>query len=625
LLVLDNCEHLIEACAGQVERMLRAAAGLKIVASSREALGISGEIIYRVPSLSLPEVDSVSAETLAASEAVQLFLERARAASPGFRLAAKNAPAVATICRRLDGIPLALELAAARLAVFSAEQIAARLDDRFKLLTGGSRTALPRQQTLRALIDWSYDMLTEEERALLRRLSVFAGGWTFEAAEVTLPDLKVLDLLPQLANKSLVAVEDSGEEPRYRLLETVRQYARDRLLDMGEGERTRRRHAAYFTQFVETHARRLRGDAAMTSVHLLEAEHDNLRAALAWSLDQDLDAMLRLITAMSEFWFRRGFEAEGRAWIQDALKRHEESAPLEGEAAHRRRQGVAGALQVLAWLTFSQGDYRGAFEASRRCEALARELGDLRLLSTLLSFMASALLMAGDVTAAETLAAEGLEAARKSEDPVAVGVATGMLGWRLSMHGRYDEADAHLEEGLALLRKSGDQFSVLMLLFGFGMNARWQGRLEEARAKLGELLPMFEGLGDHHRANMVRSEIGHIDRAEGNLARAAAVYRQTIVEWQRLGHRAAVAHQLESFAGLSLADRHHERAARLFGAAESLREQIGIPMTAVETVSYQEEVAALRAALGEAQIASFWQEGRRLTMEQAIGFALEQA
>ncbi len=240
LLILDNCEHLIAACARLADDLLHHSPGLKILASSREALGIAGEMAYYTPSL---------AET----ESTRLFVERARAANANISLTGSSASAIAQICSRLDGIPLAIELAAARTRLLSVDQIAARLDDRFKLLTGGSRTALPRQQTLRALIDWSYDMLSLEERALLRRLSVFAGGWTFEAAEYVCPNHDVLELLAQLVNKSLVVVDNAGgESTRYRLLETIRQYARDKLLDAGEAFEVRNIHAGYFLQIAET-------------------------------------------------------------------------------------------------------------------------------------------------------------------------------------------------------------------------------------------------------------------------------------------------------------------------------------------------------------------------------------
>jgi non-specific serine/threonine protein kinase len=256
LLILDNCEHLIDACARLAESLLRTCPGLGVLATSREALGIAGEATFRVPSLSAPEPGDTAAERVGNFEAVRLFLERARLAASDFRLTDENAPAVAEICRRLDGIPLALELAAARVRSLTAAQIAERLDDRFRLLTGGSRTALPRQQTLRALIDWSHDLLAEDERALLRRLSVFAAGWSLEAAQAVcagegISSDEVFDLLVHLIDKSLVQAEVQGSEARYRLLETVRQYARDKLAETGEAAAVRDRHLGFFLQLAE--------------------------------------------------------------------------------------------------------------------------------------------------------------------------------------------------------------------------------------------------------------------------------------------------------------------------------------------------------------------------------------
>ncbi|HET9589240.1 MAG TPA: adenylate/guanylate cyclase domain-containing protein, partial [Anaerolineales bacterium] len=291
LLVLDNCEHLIETCAQLTDRFLHNSLYLRIIASSREALGIGGETVYRVPSLSLPGSPDFTLEELAGFESVQLFVDRASATHPNFHLTDKNASAIAQICQRLDGIPLAIELAAARVAVFSAEHIAARLDDRFKLLTGGSRTALPRQQTLRALIDWSYDMLSEDERALFRRLSVFADGWSFEAAEALCPELDVLTLLTQLVNKSLVTVDDDAPERRYRLLETVRQYARDKLLESGEMEPTRNRHLEYFYDLSQTAEPYLTTASAMEWILRLEAEYSNIRAAMEWGMERNLQTV----------------------------------------------------------------------------------------------------------------------------------------------------------------------------------------------------------------------------------------------------------------------------------------------------------------------------------------------
>ncbi len=306
LLILDNCEHLIDACADVADQVLRACGSLKIIISSREALGITGETVYRVPPLSLPNEDRCTPAALAQSESAQLFVERASAANPRFALAEQNAQAVGQICRRLDGIPLALELAAARVTAFSPEQIASHLDDRFRLLTGGSRTALPRQQTLRALIDWSYELLSADERTLLRKLSVFAGGWTLEAAEAVGSELNVLDLLGQLVNKSLVTVDDEAAESRYYLLETVRQYARDKLLEMGETETARQAHFDYFYHLAQIAAPRLRAFGAAEWVERLDREHTNIRAALQWGVENRLEDVLQMSTWLPYFWKSSG-------------------------------------------------------------------------------------------------------------------------------------------------------------------------------------------------------------------------------------------------------------------------------------------------------------------------------
>ena len=311
LLILDNCEHLIEACAQLANALLRAAPHLKILATSREALRITGETAYHLPSLPLPDSQAASLEALAQNDCVRLFVDRALAAYPPFRLKEKNAPAIAEICLQLDGIPLAIELAAAHTKVFPPKQIAARLDDRFRLLTGGSRAELPRHQTLRALIDWSYDLLSEAERALLWRLSIFAGGWSFEAAQAVCGkgiDTEVLDLLMQLVNKSLVAVEEELEEGRYHLLETIRQYARDKLFESGEAEQVRDRHLEYFLHYAEAAEPKLRSAEQLAWLERVETEHDNLRSALAWSLESgSSERAQRLTGALYYFCELRGY------------------------------------------------------------------------------------------------------------------------------------------------------------------------------------------------------------------------------------------------------------------------------------------------------------------------------
>src|SRR3989442_141613 len=361
LVVLDNCEHLVDATARLVDRLLRSCPELHILATSREALGIGGETIRRVPSLSVPKFGKpASLEGVTAYEAVSLFRDRASAATGTFRLTESTAPTVVEICQRLDGIPLAIELAAVGLRVLSLEQIAVRLNDRFHLLRGGNRTALRRQQTLRATIDWSYDLLSDSERALLRRLAVFAGGITLEAAEevcagTTIADTDVLDLITELVAKSLVQAEDSPQEARFRLLETIREYGLSKLREAGEAEWVRKRHSDWFIALAERAEQELRGKDQTAWFSRLEVALDNLRAALDWcSSTGDAEGYLRLAGAMGTFWRTYGYLSEGRAWLERGLTASK--VPLSIRAK---------AMVWAALLALDQGDGPRAVELSR--------------------------------------------------------------------------------------------------------------------------------------------------------------------------------------------------------------------------------------------------------------------
>jgi predicted ATPase len=625
LLILDNCEHLIEGCAQLSENLLRNCPRVKIIASSREALGITGEIVYRVPSLSLPDEVQVTPETLMQCESGRLFVERATAAQPKFRLTDQNASPVAQICRRLDGIPLAIELAAARIGVFSSEEIAARLGDRFKLLTGGSRTALPRQQTLRALIDWSYDLLSQGEQALLRQLSVFAGGWKFEAAEAVCTNLDVLTLLTQLVNKSLVIADEQESSTRYLLLETIRQYARDRLLESGEAERIRDQHLNFFLKFAEEAETYMNGPHEIEWRNLLDTEYDNLRTAFEWAMENDVEKALRLGGALHLFWERHGYEVEGRRLVTEVLARLKTLPPVEGEAARKRMLYQAKALNALGFLGFGQGDNLGSLSALEESASLFRQLGEKRLLAQALSYIAWGKAFLGDNERAYAVANEAIALARESEDRVTFtsGLAlTNMAGVIAVTQHDLDRMRPYAEEGIRLLKESGSHWQAAMSAFGFALFTAAQGNYAEAHSQFEACIPIFTELKDRHRLAMIQSELAHLERRQGHLTQAKPLYRETIQEWQRIGHRAAIAHELECFAFIAKAQEQDEHAARLFGAAEALRETINISMTAFERMEYDREISDLRANMDEAIFAKAWAEGRDMTMEQAIAFAL---
>jgi predicted ATPase/DNA-binding CsgD family transcriptional regulator len=626
LLVLDNCEHLVGACASLVEDLLRTCPGLRVLATSREALRIEGEAAYRVPSLGLPDPrppadgsDLVS--HLMDYESVRLFVDRARAALPTFELTGRDAAAVGEICRRLDGIPLAIELAAARVPGLAPSQIAARLDDAFRLLAGGSRTALSRQRTLRALIDWSHDLLTEPERTLLRRLAVFAGGWTLEAAEgvcsgggVEAPE--VLDLLLALVDKSLVVAEEHGQQMRYRLLETIRQYGAEHQRAAGEDGALRTRHLDWFLALAETAWPELTGPEQGQWLDRLEREHDNFRAALAWSQEaSDPEAGLRLAWALYRFWWWRGHLSEGRRWLARALERD----------VPRRGQARARALNAAAVLARAQADYTPARSLFEESLAIFRELGDRWGIANALQNLGSVSLLQGDYAAAATLIDESLALWRELGDTWGIGVALGMRG-ALALDLRdYERAGPLLEESLALGQKLGDTWTIAGQLGILAELAREQGQYERARALL-EALSLGQELGDRGGVAWSLSQLGRVACKQGDYKEAIALCRESLRIFRERGESWGIAMCLESLARVAGATGQPEHAARLFGAAGTIREVIGFAVPPAlqgrHLASHEQNVATVRSELAEGAFARAWAEGRATSLEQAIELAL---
>ncbi len=628
LLMLDNCEHLIEACARLADDLLRACPRLTILASSREALGIRGETVQRVPPLSLPDPANATPEAIAHSEAAQLFVDRATATQPRFTLTEHNAAAIAQICLRLDGIPLALELAAARVRVLMPEQIAARLDDRFRLLTGGSRTALPRQQTLRALIDWSYDMLPDEERDLLRRLSVFAGGWTLEAAEGVYPGHDALDLLTQLVDKSLVLVdEDHADVARYRLLETIRQYARDRLLEAGEAVEARDLHARYYSQLAEVNAPPLPVPMGVDWLDACEVEHDNYRAALEWGAGRDPEAALRLAIVLTAFWVARGYRPEGYQALETLLAKVA-ALPADDEAVMRGR-AIGRAHGLLGLITLSLGR-RDAVQvglaASQEALDLVEEFEDRAALAAALAPAGFIAAVHGQLDLAEQRLQACIALARETNSQVALAIALGTYGALvLAQRGDLAGARTHLEEAVRVGLAAGETWGAAQATMGLAVIGRLSGEWDEARAYAQRAIAVFETYRDRHLINAARSELAHAERGAGNLAEARRLYHDTLIVWHELDQRPAAAHELECVAFIDRAEGHSRRAARLLGAAEALREQIGISMLPPEHAEYAAEVAGLRGQLEPAAFDAEWVAGRAMAQDQAIAYALEDA
>ena len=657
LLILDNCEHLIEPCANLAETLLGAAPNVRILASSREAFGIAGETAYRVPPLTLPDPPDPrqphnlnALAQLAQNDCVRLFVERATAAYPPFRLTAQNAPAIAQIGRRLDGIPLAIELAAARARVFAPDQIAARLDDRFRLLMGGSRTALPRHQTLLALIEWSHNLLTVTERMLLRRLSVFAGGWSLEAAQTVCSEglgeagqgeEEVLDTLAHLAEKSLVEVDASlnAAEWRYHLLETIRQYAREKLLASGEADAVRERHLDFFLRFAEAAEARLRSAEQLAWLDRLERDHDNLRTALAWALERGMgDRALQLGGALAYLWELRGYWSEGHKWLDDALALAER-APAERGAAGEpstppaadmawRAKALYGAARVRFATHFEPAASRTIVEESLR---LWRELEDTWWMAVALEHLGFMLSVEGDVQTARARLEQGVSLARQVEDRWPLAVCLVRLGSFLPLMERA-AARSIREEAVAVARSVGDKSVLSQGVFGLATDHLLERNLAAAAPAAEEALAQARAIGSAQHVFLSSIVLVTIACLQGDPAKANGYCLQALAFAREMGSPRGLLLVLFAFGVAACFGGEPLRGVRLLAATETLLRQSGINIRAEGMRDLMMLKQALDASLETAHahldplaFEVAWAEGQQMTLEQALALATENA
>jgi predicted ATPase/class 3 adenylate cyclase len=617
LLVFDNCEHVLDAAAEVIDELLHASGGLRVLATSREALGIAGESLYPVPSMDVPdEATSPTPEQLEASDGVSLFVERARAVQPAFALNEQNAASVVQICRRLDGIPLAIELAAARVKALRPEQIAERLDDRFRLLTGGSRMAMPRHRTLKAALDWSFDLLSDGERTLFMRLSVFAGGFGLEAAEavcaggtVERPD--VLDLLTHVIDRSLVAVDDSSSEARYRLLDTLRQYAQERLLEDEEAVAVRNRHRDHMVAIVERTAPALfGGPQASGALDVLAREHENIRTALQWS-DEDpagAAAELRLSAALWRYWEIGGHLEEGRAWLARALTR------TDGEVSDLR----ATALTGLGSLAAQQGDFAAAEAALEEVLTIHRRLDNPAGIAYACSNLANVAAERGDFSRARQLYEEAVVITREADDARAAAFALLNLADVAARQGDTQGAIQLSDDSIATFRAEGDLMGVALAVGRGAMFSVLSGDLDGARSRHEEALGIFGQFGDSRGVARTLMFLGDIAAVAGDLAESERLYRASLDERLRLGDRGGLATAADRLARIAAATQP-ERAARLIGFADAQREAIRISLPPADAAERDQLLAGLESRLGSGPLATLRGNGRRLSIEAALG------
>ncbi len=560
LLLLDNFEH-VGAAAPVVADLLAAAPQLKVLVTSRAVLNLRGEHGFPVPPLKLPDrLDLRSLERLGTCEAVRLFIERARAANARFALTDENAAAVAEICHRLDGIPLAIELAASRVRVLTAEEIAARLDDRFRLLASGSRTALPRQQTLRALIDWSHDLLSESERVLLRRLSVFAGGWTLLAAEEvcsggSIEAWEVLDLLAHLIDKSLVVAEPQDGRQRYRFLETLQQYGQERLAESKETDEFAYKHAEHFMKMAEESYGELWGPQQGYWLTRLETEHDNLRTALEW-MTRDVgreEMLLQMAGSLWRFWEIRGYISEGRAWLERALARNPNAS------AYLRANGLRGA----GMLARQQGDYAQAKAMHEQSLALFRETGDKLGIARELDVLGEIAQCQGNYPQAIELHRESLALRYEIGDEEGIAVSLGQLGRVARRRGRYQLAQDLLEESLELHRERGDKLYTALSLNNLGLVACLLCEYGRAISLFEEALSLYRELNDRLGISNALQNLGNVAKEQGDMQRAKTLYQACLALKQELGGKRGIARVMADLAEVALCQGNYARAAEL--------------------------------------------------------------
>lgn len=739
LLILDNCEHLIENCARLTENLIQACPKLRVLASSREALGIAGEHPYRVPSLPFPDPKHLpSLDGIATSESVRLFIERVKTFIPSFSLTEKNASSVAQICSHLDGIPLALELAAARAKVMSVEQMASRLGDIFNLLTSGSRTALPRQQTLRALIEWSYELLSDSEKSLFRRLAAFSGGWSLEAPESVCSvegGASVLDDLARLVDKSLVVKEELNGEARFHMLETIRQYAEFKMFASEEVDDVKNRHRDWFMQLAETAEPKLRTGEQVTWLNQLELEHDNLRAAMNWSIEQKhIEQALRIPSALAYFWEIHGHGEEGREWFKQAFA-------IDEDAKKNNPLAWANATRGLVALSAFTSQFQAYQPQMKEALNIFREHGDEFKEGYTLYHLAYFPLFAGDHETAKSTFEESFGVHKKINNYWGMGECVHCIAHIAEQQGSVDEAQNLFNQSLEMLKPIGDCYGLYHPIGDTALIALNKGELNTAKKLLEDSIQAYEELGNRewvlinaqrlaevlyeqgeyenarkafqhnletaieisnldqmfwntylkgkvelaegnlssarqifdeafaiaeknnnqNHIGWVKATLGLVDCYEGNFAHGkelieigiekvrkeyppdaphlltyrshalwlekdlqAAVhsYRDTITELHGNYRFIRIPECLEGLGKIAATQNDFERAARLFGAAEAMREKMGTPIPPVQRGDYENKVSELRAGMGDVEFKRTWDEGRAMSKDEVTQYAV---
>lgn len=624
LLVLDNFEHLIEAAPLVVE-LLEVCPGLKVLVTSRAALHVRGERLVALPPLLLPDIrQNLTLDKLARTPAVALFVERAQSVLPHFQLTTQNAAAVAAICVRLDGLPLAIELAATRVKLLPPEALLDRLEQRLTVLTDGGRDLPPRHRTLRAAIAWSYALLDGHEQRLFRRLGVFVGGCTLAGAEGVLADdpqdepqtappaPTILDGLTSLIDKSLLKQEQgSSGEPRLTMLETIREYALEQLALSGETEALRRRHASYYLRFVEAAEPHLHGLDQVAWSTRLEAEHDNLRAVLAWGCSTQDDELhsLRLASALSWFWIIRSHNSEGHRWLNTLIDQHTRAEPA----------ARAKLLRMAGMLAENHGEFARSIALLEESLALYRDLDDAVGAAEALLFLGRIKQWQGAYPEACLLLSESLALSQGQQNSwMSLIWSLQSLGDMAFNNAELQQAQEHAQQALTLSSKQGDKFAVAWAIAKLGRVAHVLGDDSQAQTYCAEALALFRQLDNRHDVAAVYLDLGRVARAQGDIAQARLCYAESLTVFGDVMDRRGVPECIEGIAGLAGMVGQPIYAARLFGAANAWRQAVELPLPPVYRTAYERDLAAARTQLDEVTWTSAWAEGQGLPFERVL-------
>ena len=657
IIILDNCEHLVNECALLAEKILSKCQKLKIITTSREALNCSGEITYRVPPLSLPDPNKkISPEKLTHYEAVRLFIERALVINQEFRVTNENAPALAQICHQLDGIPLALELAAARVNVLTLDGINERLNDRFKLLTGGKRTALPRQQTLRALIDWSYDLLSENEKILLQRLSIFSGSWTYEAMEKICSDdvieeFEILDMLGNLIDKSLVKVVESENIFRYTMLETIRKYGSEKLTGSGDKDELQLKYFDYFYKLAQDSEAGLSGTEQKEWIKKMAQENENLRDSLNWSLTNKPESSLIMSVAMGKFWELRSHFTEGLESLRKSIEISESADILwkakafywtgfffihQGKYAESKKylnqclgmfgeindkDGVALTLLSLATIGLFENDYENLFSYSEKSLSISQEINNKSYIARNKQNIAIGLMQQGEYEAARSKFEEGISVYRELKDHVLLAKIIGNIGALEYLLSNFDKARSAFEESLQIRQELGDRQGISISLSNLGSVAYMIKDYDESERRLEESLEISEELGDKRILVTTIGTLGSIAIDRGDYCKAVKLHSRAVEIAGEIGDKYSMAKGIEGFAMILVALKKYKEGCLMAAKYISLLESSNKNMIEGEYIRIEEIKTTLKSNLSDAYFQKYWTEGESMSIEKVLEYA----